>query len=430
MTTLKKIGILHGRERTFPEAFIESINSRKIAGIMAEEVSLGGTSYNEPKQYAVIVDRISHEIKYYRNYLKLAALNGTRVINNPFWWSADDKFFGTALVARLGVAVPKTILLPNRSYPDGVVQESLHNLKFPLDWEGMLAYVGLPAIIKPAEGGGGKSVSKIHDLQELWNAFDKSGDTQMMLQECIEWEHYVRCLCVGQEKILPIKWHPPFGRMFGEYFVDHNHLTPELGVRVVKDALAINRALGYDMNTVEFAIRDGIPYAIDFTNPAPDFDRNSITDHYFYQIVEWMTELAIAKAQEPGVPQVNLKWWSMIGWNDPAAHKGSNGNGRHAESKETHRNDEMRTRGSDQSKVAVSASHATQTRPVTAPVTRPTASLPSKAATRPDVPSPRSASGTATRTTAPKPAAVAQPAVKKPATSSTKGSAKKKNTGK
>ena len=333
MSTLKKIGILHGRERTFPDAFIESINSRRVPGIVAERVVLGGTSYNEPQQYAVIVDRMSHEVKYYRNYLKLAAMNGTRVINNPFWWSADDKFFGTALAAKLGVAVPKTILLPNQSYPDGVVQESLSNLKFPIDWEGMLAYVGLPAIIKPAEGGGGKSVTKVRSLEQLWDAFNKSGDTQMMLQECIEWEHYVRCICIGREKILPIKWHPPFERMFGTYFVDHNHLSPELGARVVNDALALNRALGYDMNTVEFAIRDGVPYAIDFTNPAPDFDKNSITEHYFWQVVDWMTDLAIRKAQETGTPEINLKWWSMMGWADPQAAAAPSANGKRAEEK-------------------------------------------------------------------------------------------------
>jgi hypothetical protein len=336
--TLKKIGILHGQERTFPEAFIHSVNSRRIPGVIAEEVILGGTSMEETQQYAVIVDRMSHEVKYYRGYLKLAALNGTRVINNPFWWSADDKFFGTCLAHRIGVAVPKTILLPNKKYPAGVVAESLSNLKWPIDWQGMLNYVGLPAIIKPAEGGGGKSVSKIHNLEELFAAYDQSGDVQMMLQECIDWEHYVRCLCIGQDRILPIKWHPPFGRPMGEYFIDHNHLTPELGEKVVGGAMALNHALGYDMNTVEFAIRNGVPYAIDFTNPAPDFDLHSITPHYFGTVVEWMTDLAIKKAQEYTPPVANPKWWAMMGWNDPLAavashgrsHAPSNGsNGRH-----------------------------------------------------------------------------------------------------
>lgn len=315
--TLKKIGIIHGMERTFPEAFIERINSRRLPGIVAEELHLGGTAVDETQQYAVIVDRISHEIPYYRSHLKLAALNGTTVINNPFWWSADDKFFGTALAQRLGIAVPKTILLPNRSYIPGVTDRSLVNLRHPLDWEAMLRYVGLPAILKPAQGGGGKDVTKVRSLQELWDAYNKSGELNMILQECIEWDHYVRCLCVGQTHILPIKWHPPFGRPMGQYFVDHSHMSAELGRRVVGDAKKLNQALGYDMNTVEFAVRDGVPYAIDFTNPAPDFDRNSITPHYFETIVEWMTDLAIRKATEATLPQANLRWSSLMGWTEP-----------------------------------------------------------------------------------------------------------------
>ena len=69
----------------------------------------------EPSRYRVIVDRISHEVEYYRGALKHAVLEGTYVINNPFWWTADDKFFNYSVVAKLGVAVPKTVLLPQKS---------------------------------------------------------------------------------------------------------------------------------------------------------------------------------------------------------------------------------------------------------------------------------------------------------------------------
>ena len=75
---------------------------------------------DEPARYAVIVDRISHEVEYYRAYLKHAVLQGTYVINNPFWWTADDKFFNYAVMAKLGVAIPKTVLLPQKAYPADV----------------------------------------------------------------------------------------------------------------------------------------------------------------------------------------------------------------------------------------------------------------------------------------------------------------------
>ena len=128
-------------------------------------MKLTGTKMGEPPAYRVIVDRISHEVEYYRAYLKHAVLEGTYVINNPFWWTADDKFFNYAVAQKLGVAVPKTVVLPQKSYPADIdlTAESLHNLGYPIDWDGLLDYVGRPAILKPYSGGGWKHVYKVHD---------------------------------------------------------------------------------------------------------------------------------------------------------------------------------------------------------------------------------------------------------------------------
>lgn len=305
---MKRIGILVGRENTFPHAFINEINGRNIPGLTAEFVKLGGTVQAEPCPYDVIVDRISHEIKYYRSYLKNAVLSGTIVINNPFWWSADDKFFEASLATRLGVASPRTILLPSKAYPEGVITETLRNLKYPLDWEAIVDYVGLPAILKPYDGGGWRDVYKVNTLQELLEAFDQTGQLCMMLQEFIDFDQYVRCFVIGQEKVMPIKYDPRERK----YLVEHDHLDPELGARVIHDALLLNRALGYDMNTVEFAIRDGVPYAIDFMNPAPDMDYYSITPFYFEWVVNAMADLAIRMAERaPCVPS-EYSWSHFI----------------------------------------------------------------------------------------------------------------------
>ena len=109
-------------------------------GIVGEFVKVGGTYMGEASRYKVIVDRISHEVDYYRAFLKHAMLNGTYVINNPFWWTADDKFFNYSVVQKLGVTVPKTVLLPQKGYPWDVdiQQESLRNLDYPLDWDAIL----------------------------------------------------------------------------------------------------------------------------------------------------------------------------------------------------------------------------------------------------------------------------------------------------
>jgi hypothetical protein len=307
-----KVGLLVGREWSFPPAFIEEVN-RRDEDVMAEMVKLGGTLMDEPCPYTVIVDRISHEVPYYRSYLKNAVLQGTTVVNNPFMWTADDKFFEASLATKLGVASPKTVALPNKDYVPGIVHdESLRNLKFPIDWEALLDYVGLPCVLKDAHGGGWKGVYICHTLEELWRNYDQSGLLTMVLQEFIEWDHYVRCMCLGQEEVLAMKYDPGARK----YHVEHAHMGPELGKRVQEDALKLVRALGYDMNTVEFAIRDGVPYAIDFMNPAPDMDVNSLTPFYFDWMVKHMADMVIRLAQDPRPQLAELKWRALFNGRD------------------------------------------------------------------------------------------------------------------
>ena len=299
-----KVGLMVGREWSFPPRFIEEVAKRN-AGVTAEFVKIGASAMNEPCPYAVIVDRISHEVPYYRSYLKNAVLQGVTVVNNPFMWSADDKYFDASLATRLGVASPKTMALPNKAYIPGIVpEESLRNLVYPLDWKAIVDYVGMPCILKDAHGGGWKEVYVCRSLDELIQHYDNSGLLNMIVQEFIEWEQFVRCLCIGQEQVLPMKYDPKARK----YLVEHEHLSPELGQRIVQDSLTLCRALGYDMNSLEFAVRGGIPYAIDFMNCAPDMDIYSLTPHYFEWVVNAMADMVIRLAQNPRKQAVDLKW--------------------------------------------------------------------------------------------------------------------------
>ncbi len=305
----KRIGLMIGREWSFPPAFLAEVN-RRNAGVTAEFVKIGAVAMDDVPRYDVIIDRISHEVPYYRTYLKQAVVHGVTVVNNPFMWTADDKFFGAALATQLGVASPKTLGLPNKSYNPGIVPaESLRNLVYPLDWKGIVDYIGLPCILKDAHGGGWKEVYVCHSLEELIHHYDNSGLLTMVVQEFIRWEQFVRCICIGQQEILPTKYDPRERR----YLVEHAHLSPEIGARVVKDAQTLVRALGYDMNSIEFAIRDGIPYAIDFMNPAPDMDVNSLTPHYFDWVVQRMADMAIRLALEPRPQAREMRWHSFFG---------------------------------------------------------------------------------------------------------------------
>jgi glutathione synthase/RimK-type ligase-like ATP-grasp enzyme len=299
-----KIGLLVGREWSFPPAFLEEIK-RRNAGVSAEYVKLGGTRMHESCPYAVIIDRISHEVPYYRSYLKSAVLQGVTVINNPFMWTADDKFFEATLAAKLGVAHPKTLVLPNKDYMPGIVpSESLRNLIYPLDWKSIVEYVGLPCVLKDAHGGGWKNVSICHSLDELIQHYNSSGQLTMIVQEFIRWDQYFRCMCLGQQLVLPMKYDPHARR----YLVGSPTDASELGRRVVEDSLKLVRALGYDMNTVEWAVRDGIPYAIDFMNPAPDMDVNSLTPVYFEWCVKHLADTAIALAQNSRPQLREMRW--------------------------------------------------------------------------------------------------------------------------
>jgi len=299
---MKTVGLLCGREYSFPPAFIERVKKLGARdGVTAEFVKLGGTRMGEPARYSVIVDRISHEVEYYRGYLKHAVLQGSYVINNPFWWTADDKYFNYSVASKLGIAIPKTVLLPQKGYPSDVdiTAESLRNLEYPVDWDGLLDYVGRPW----------KQVYKVNNKEELLAAYDKTSPYCMTLQEFIDFNQYVRCFTFGKTDVVPVHYDPKERK----YLIDHQYLTPELGARVVKDAQTINQALGYEMNTIEFAVKDRVPYAIDFLNPAPDFERERITEFYFEHVVEKMARLVIDRALNGKASNPWPRWEEMLG---------------------------------------------------------------------------------------------------------------------
>lgn len=311
---MKKIGILFGMENTFPHAFVERVNSKNISGINAEFVMIDKVVQAAPTDYAVIIDRISQDVPFYRSYLKNAALSGTAVINNPFWWSADEKFFNNCLAEKIGVPVPKTVLLPSKERPDDTTETSFRNLKFPMSWEEMFSYIGFPAYMKPHAGGGWKSVYRVDSPTDLWNKHQETGQLVMMLQEEIVFEDYFRCYCLGQKhvRIMPYEPRNPHHLRYASEMKATGPAGEKLLKTVEDYTIRLNQALGYDFNTVEFAIRDGIPYAIDFCNPAPDADLYSVGSDNFEWIVETSAQLAIERAQNQVNGKDNLTWGSFI----------------------------------------------------------------------------------------------------------------------
>lgn len=308
---MKKIGILHGKERSFPHALVERINAINEPGIVAEPVNINKVAQGDPSGYAVILDRISQDVPFYRAYLKNAALNGTAVVNNPFWWSADEKFFNNCLATKLGVAVPNTVILPSKDHPADCSAESFSNLAYPLDWDGIFDYIGFPAYFKPHAGGGWKNVYKVRDRDEFFKAYNETGQLVMLLQSEVIFEDYYRCYCIGGADVRIMPYEPRNPHHL-RYVVDRPPAPPALLERIKNDVLTLNQALGYDFNTVEFGVSNGVPYAIDFCNPAPDADRNSVGEENFKWVVDAAAKMLIRRAQEHEEGADNLTWGSYV----------------------------------------------------------------------------------------------------------------------
>ncbi len=319
----KKIGILRGREDNFPNALVETINHKGRGAVVAEMATIGAGRLDQPPVYDLIYDRISHDYPYYRYLLKAAVARGTYVIPNPLLWSADDKYLGFTLAAELGLTVPKTCLLPiagsTRLYD--ITAQSLRNLMFleNSDWQAIFDYIGFPCWLKPAYGGGWLAVSKVHNPEEFFQRYNReifhtkpiypedtgrdlavrdwlSRTLVFMLQEDIAYQHFARCFYIAGD-VTTARFEPPdrvAGERLGHYSVDPGAFGPELLERIETYVRELNQALGYEINTTELLVKDGIPYAIDFLNFACDFDINSVGAQLAQMGVEKVSDYLIA----------------------------------------------------------------------------------------------------------------------------------------
>jgi hypothetical protein len=307
---MKKIGILHGMETSFPAALIERINAKKIDGITAEIIRIDKLIQGAPMGFDVVLDRISHDVPFYRAMLKNAALTGTAVCNNPFYLSTEEKFMANVIAQHVGVPVPKTALIPSNQLPPDTTENSFRNLVMPLDWEAIFNHVGFPAFMKPHAGGGWKSVSKLNNADDFFREHQHTGQLVMLLQEAIEFESYFRCYCIGlnEIRIMPYEPRNPHHLRYSASF----DVDQEIIEKIKDYCFRLNLALGYDFNTVEFAVRNGIPYAIDFTNPAPDCEPASVGEENFKWVLEAASNMLIRKAMEHQAGKDNLTWGTFF----------------------------------------------------------------------------------------------------------------------
>lgn len=303
---MKKIGILYGTELSFPGAFIDRVNSKQVPDVVAEPILIDKVLHGTPDDYAVIIDRISQDVPFYRAFLKNAALCGTAVINNPFWSSADEKFFNNSLATKLGVPVPKTVLVPSRELPPYTMHESFRNLAYPMDWDHIFSYVGFPAYMNPLLGGSREHGYKLNNAAEFFEKHAETGQRVMMLQEEIEFDRYFRCYCIGgiHVRVMPYEPRSPHHLSYQEEAENDEDLILLIGDYVRR----LTEFLGYDFNTVEFGVRKGVPYAIDCCNPVPETDPQTVGAAHFEWVVETAASYVIERALSLKEGRDNLTW--------------------------------------------------------------------------------------------------------------------------
>ncbi|MAE71392.1 MAG: hypothetical protein CME06_13105 [Gemmatimonadetes bacterium] len=302
-----QVGLLYFTE-ALGDALLESINAsprvfsaggREIE-LVAKHMKITEFDIDHESRYSLVIDRASHRLEIARGVLMSHAFRGVHVINNPlsFHYFIAHKDVGYSIVRRLGVRVPATFILPPHSSPR--LERGDFKFHRHFQWDKMMSKVGFPCYLKPAEGRGAEGVSLCNDMQELLEAYDASGDRSMTVQAAVSSPHewHLRCLCVGREIIVMKYIFRPGDR--SEYLPDKSFLTVDQGREVVDSCRIINRAFGYEMNSVEFVIDDkGDAWAIDFNNPVPDGRPGELGENFFEDYVGALTRRAAELARFP-----------------------------------------------------------------------------------------------------------------------------------
>ena len=289
---MKLIGFIIGREHEMPDEVMRIINEHE--GMRAELVKLGGTFLDDAVEYDVIIDRMSHEIPYYRTYVKFAAVNGCYIINDPFVWANDTKFLAAAVLRKLDVKTPRTMVLPNKDIAADTVPDSFRNLVYPMNWQAIIDYIGSPAIFKDVRSGGRRFAHRVNNVDELIQRYDESGTRTMILQQVIESDHHYHCLVIGGEQTLLL----PYSFDDARYVASDRTLSDSLIQRMTDMACTLSRVYGYDINMSEFVLDGDEIYLINATNPSPLIAHDLMTQEQFDWVCAEIAALAIRRANE------------------------------------------------------------------------------------------------------------------------------------
>jgi hypothetical protein len=308
--TTHLIGLLLGTEEDWPTAFETLI--RRLgpvtdgAGtehtIETERVTIEPFDLRDRPRHDLVIDRLAYWYYHPREWLKKVALmDDVYLLNSPFTFQSMEKHAAYCAMIRLGLKVPRTVLVPFKNPPENprwAATSALYNR--PFDLPAVAQDIGYPLFMKPYDGGQWIGVSRIRDGAELQQAYDASGERLMHLQESIEdYDVFARSLSIGPETMV-MHFRPDLP-MHDRYAVSHDFLSPEVGDEVVTIGRLVNAFFRWEFNSCETLVRGGDVYPIDYANASPDVALTSL--HYYFPwamsaLVKW-TVFCVVTGRRP-----------------------------------------------------------------------------------------------------------------------------------
>ncbi len=324
-TVTRRIGLSLGADVCWPICYEEIVKKLELALPIERDpfgrkpevdtvrfevarLSIDPFRLDDPSKYDVVIDRLTHWYHVSREWIKKAVLlNGVYVFNNPWSVQANEKHTTYCAMMRLGLPIPRTWLIPPKSYeekPD--LQTTLERYAKFFDLGQLGRDLGYPCFMKPFDGGGWVGVSKIDDERALREAYEKSGKSIMHLQQGIfPFDDFVRCIAVGPQT-RTIRYDPD-RPLHERYRPDEEFLDEDDGSLLEDMTLTINAFFGWDFNSCEALKKGGLWHAIDFANPCPDSQVTSLHVHFPWLVkakLRW--SLFCAATKRP--MRLNLDW--------------------------------------------------------------------------------------------------------------------------
>lgn len=308
---MKKIGFIFGKNKTFSNDLIDEINRKNLKSVKAVAIETGALSMDGLTDYHVIFDSVSNKVPFYNSILKSAVINGTTVINNPFWNCADDNFLHSALANKMDIKVPKTAILPSKQHPEGTNSETFSNLIYPLNWDEIFDYVGFPAKLKAAKGNAVYNEFSVYDINEFFSAFDLTGKNTMILQEDINFDKYFRAFNIGKKEVLIVNYEPN-NPIHMRYTEDMPELTEMQTEKLKELSTKICNALGFDFNAIDFGLKGDEIYVTEMLNTNPVADKKIMTENNYDWLIKNTAKYLIESAKKRKVNKKNYNWSDLL----------------------------------------------------------------------------------------------------------------------